>query len=119
MLIVALAYRLSPMSRGLGQDELYTAVNFVEAGPIWTTIFSNSAFNNHIGYSVMARISEKLFGHSEWSLRLPALLLGLASLWGFWLLSEPMLKNSGATIGAMVLAFSPPHVIWSVEARGY
>jgi 4-amino-4-deoxy-L-arabinose transferase-like glycosyltransferase len=94
-------------------------VNFVEAGSIWTTMSSNSAFNNHIGYSVMARLSNKLFGHSEWSLRLPALLLGLASLYVFWILGQSVLTFSAATLATLVLALSPPHVIWSVEARGY
>ena len=119
ILAIALMIRLYPLSRGLGQDELYTAVNFVEAGSIWTTLSSNSAFNNHIGYSVMARLSNKVFGHSERSLRLPALLLGLAGLYVFWLLGQSILTFSAATLATFVLALSPPHVVWSVEARGY
>jgi 4-amino-4-deoxy-L-arabinose transferase-like glycosyltransferase len=119
ILATALMIRFYPLSRGLGQDELYTAVNFVEAGSIWTTMSSNSAFNNHIGYSIMARLSNKLFGHSERSLRLPALLLGLASLYVFWLLGQSILTFSAATLATFVLALSPPHIIWSVEARGY
>jgi 4-amino-4-deoxy-L-arabinose transferase-like glycosyltransferase len=119
VLTVAFLCRFYPLHRGLGQDELYTAVNFVEAGSIRTTMFSNSAFNNHIGYSLMARMSNKLFGHSEWALRLPAVLLGIASLYLFWIFSQSMLTFSAATIGTLVLALSPPHVIWSVEARGY
>ena len=111
--------RLQPLTRGLGQDELYTAVHFIEAGSIRNAIFSNAAFNNHIGYSVMAQVSENLFGHSEWSLRLPALVLGLGSLYLFWIFSEPMLAFYGAMIGTIMLALSPPHVVWSVEARGY
>jgi 4-amino-4-deoxy-L-arabinose transferase-like glycosyltransferase len=119
MLILGLIYRLSPMNRGLGQDELYTAVNFIQPASIWTTMSSNAAFNNHIGYSVMARLSARLFGDSEWSLRLPALLLGLASLYLFWILTRPILSSLGASIGVLLLALSPPHVVWSVEARGY
>src|SRR5713101_3397114 len=71
VLVLALLYRLFPLTRGLGQDELYTAVHFVDGGSVWTTISSSGAFNNHIGYSLMARFSEGLFGRSEWALRLP------------------------------------------------
>lgn len=119
ILATALMIRVYPLNRGLGQDELYTAVNFVEGGSIWATLSSSGAFNNHIGYSIMARLSNKLFGHSERSLRLPALLLGLASLYVFWLLGRSILTFSAATLATFVLALSPPHVIWSVEARGY
>lgn len=119
ILAAAFMSRIQPLNRGLGQDELFTAVNFVQAGSIWTTMSSNSAFNNHIGYSVMARISTRLFGGSEWALRLPALLLGFASLYLFWVFSEPILTSFGAAVGVLLLALSPPHVVWSVEARGY
>src|SRR5215210_3283822 len=88
VLTVAFLCRFYPIHRGLGQDELFTAVNFVEAGSFWTTMSSNSAFNNHIGYSVLARLSNKLFGHSEWALRLPALVLGMASLYFFWIFCQ-------------------------------
>ena len=115
ILTAAVITRLQPLTRGLGQDELYTAVHFIEAGSIRNAIFSNAAFNNHIGYSVMAQVSENLFGHSEWSLRLPALVLGLGSLYLFWIFSEPMLAFYGAMIGTIMLALSPPHVVWSVE----
>ena len=107
------------MSRGLGQDELYTAVHFVEAGSIRTTIFSNDAFNNHVGYSLMARVSEGLFGRSEWALRLPALILGLASLYLLWIVSRSLSAYAPALVATFMLAVSPPHIIWSIEARGY
>jgi hypothetical protein len=119
ILVLALLYRVYPINRGLGQDELYTAVHFVEVGSIWQIIGSNSAFNNHIGYSLMAHFSEVLFGHSEWALRLPALLLGLASIYVFWILSRSMLAHRAAMLVTFMFAASPPHIIWSVEARGY
>jgi len=119
VLVVASLYRLYPINRGLGQDELYTAVHFVEVGSIWKTIFSNDAFNNHIGYSLMARVSEALFGRSEWALRLPALLLGLASLYFFWIFSRSILAYPAAMVATFMFALSPPHIIWSIEARGY
>jgi hypothetical protein len=119
ILVLALLYRIFPMTRGLGQDELFTAVHFVEVPSIWTTMFFNIAFNNHIGYSLMARCSEALLGRSEWALRLPSLLLGVATLYVFFLFTRSILDSGGGLLAALVLALSPPHIVWNVEARGY
>jgi len=104
ILTVALLCRLYPLNRGLGQDELYTAVHFVEVRSLWKTIFSNDAFNNHIGYSLMARFSEGLLGRSEWALRLPALLLGMATLYIFFVFGRSILGHIPALLGTLVLA---------------
>ena len=119
ILVMALVCRLYPINRGLGQDELFSAVNFVEPNSIWRTIFYNDAFNNHIGYSLMARVSEGLFGHSEWALRLPALLLGMASIYLFFLFSRCIVGRPVAIVATFLLALSPAHVVWSAQARGY
>ena len=119
ILTVALPCRLYPLNRGLGQDELYTAVHFVEVRSLWKTVFSNDAFNNHIGYSLMARFSEGLLGRSEWALRLPALLLGMATLYIFFVFGRSILGHIPALLGTLMLALSPSHIVWSVEARGY
>src|SRR5262249_23030830 len=119
ILTVALLCRLYPLNRGLGQDELYTAVHFVEVRSLWKTLFSNDAFNNHIGYSLMARFSEELLGRSEWALRLPALLLGMATLYIFFAFGRSILGYIPALLATLLLALSPSHIVWSVEARGY
>jgi hypothetical protein len=119
ILTLALVYRLDPMTRGLGQDELFTAVHFVEVPSIWKTMFFNIAFNNHIGYSLMARFSEALLGRSEWALRLPSLLLGVASLYVFFLFTRSIMGSGAGLLGTLVLALSPPHIVWNVQARGY
>jgi dolichyl-phosphate-mannose-protein mannosyltransferase len=119
LLLLSLQFRLAPMNRGLGQDELYTAVHFVEGGSLWNIITSSGAFNNHVGYSLMARFSETLWGHSEWALRLPALSLGLLGIYSFFLLSRSILTHSTAMLATVMFALSPPHIVWSVTARGY
>jgi len=72
ILLVALQFRLVPISRGLAQDEIYTAIHFVDAGSVWNIMSTNRAFNNHVGYLVIAHLSEILFGRSESALRFPA-----------------------------------------------
>jgi uncharacterized membrane protein len=117
--VIGLVYRLLPINRGLGQDELYSAVNFIEVPSIWTTLFSNDAFNNHIGYSMMARFAEAVFGHSEWALRLPAAVLGIATLIVFYYFGRGLVGPAAALVATFLLAVSPPHIAWSVAARGY
>jgi len=110
---------LGYITRSLGQDELYTAVHFVEVGSLWNTMTSIGAFNNHVGYSLMARFSQALLGHSEWALRLPALLLGLLAICSVFVFARLILPPIWALAATMLLSISPPHVIWSVSARGY
>lgn len=119
LLLVALALRLPHLGRGLEYDEIYTAVRFVEVDSVWTTISTYVTYNNHIAYSLLARWSEGLFGRSEWALRLPALLLGLAGPYALWLFARGLIRPGPAVAAAFALAISPPHVAWSVTARGY
>ena len=80
IVLLALALRLGPMQRGLTFDELFTAVNFVGAESAWQTASTSINFNNHVGYSLLARLAVNLLGPTDWALRLPALLLGLVTL---------------------------------------
>ncbi|HYU19341.1 MAG TPA: glycosyltransferase family 39 protein [Chloroflexota bacterium] len=119
ILALGLAVRAPVLNRGLGYDEAYTALYFVEVDSTWTTVSTYLAFNNHIAYSLLARLSESLLGRSEWALRLPALLLGLASLGVFWVFGRVLLGPRPLLLATVLLALSPPHVLWSVSARGY
>ncbi len=116
--LLAAADRFPALSRGLGQDELFSVVNFVEPSS-WRATFSNDAFNNHIGYSAMARLAAMLFGHSEAVLRAPAFVLGIASLVALFPLARLACGSAAAVVAIVLLAVSPAHVAWSVEARGY
>lgn len=119
VLVLALLLRLPPINRGLGEDELDTVFYVLKTGSIWQIMSSSLSFNNHIGYSLMAYFSQALFGHSEWAFRLPALLLGLASLYLFWIFSQYLLGPRLAMVGTFIFAFSPAHIIWSISGRGY
>jgi mannosyltransferase len=119
IVLVAVGVRWLPLQRGLGFDELFTAVNFVSAESAWRTASTSINFNNHVAYSLLARGSVSLFGRAEWALRLPALLLGLAALPLLWRLSRPVVGPRSALAATLGLALSPEHVLWSTTARGY
>jgi mannosyltransferase len=118
-MVVALMLRLPHVTRGLIYDEIYSAIHFIDVESIWQTISSYAVFNNHIAYSILARFSQAVFGPHEWALRLPALLLGLGSVYCMWAVGRRFLRPRVAVAATFGLALSPVHVMWSVSARGY
>jgi hypothetical protein len=117
--LIALLLRLHGITRGLTFDEIWTALSFVDADSMWKTIASNNCFNNHIAYSILARVSQTLLGRHEWALRLPALLLGLGALYYLWILARQLAGPHIAITSALALALHPAHVAYSQTARGY
>jgi 4-amino-4-deoxy-L-arabinose transferase-like glycosyltransferase len=61
----------------------------------------------------------RLFGDGELALRLPALLAGLLSIPALWWTGHRLVGDVAARWGALLLALSPVHVWYSVEARLY
>jgi hypothetical protein len=119
IMLLALGLRLGPMQRGLTFDELFTAVNFVGAESVWKTVSTSINFNNHVGYSLLARLAVGLLGSSDWVLRLPALILGLLTLPVAWWLTRPLIGTRLALVVALALALAPEQIRWSTSARGY
>lgn len=69
------------------------------------------------GYYVLMWMWTKCFGTGTWALRLPAALLGIASIpLMFWLGTLTRQRTAG-WIAAALLAVSPHHVFWSQVAR--
>src|SRR3954451_15691664 len=93
---VALVVRLGPLQRGLGFDELFTAIHFVQTDTLWQTATTWLNLNNHVAFSLLGRLSVGLFGMSEWALRLPALAIGLISLVVLWWLARPIVGPGAA-----------------------
>src|SRR5262245_35339354 len=115
--VLAVIPRLHHITRGLRLDELRTAQDFVDV-PLWT-ILSAGHPNNHLANSLLASLSQQLFGRSEWALRFPAFLLGLATLYALWAYTRRFAGPALALLATAGLAFSPAHIFWSVSARGY
>jgi len=58
-------------------------------------------------------------GESEFFLRLPSALFGIASLPAFYVLAKKLTSPQVAVLGVFLLAISPFHVWYSQEGRGY
>ena len=77
--LLAAAMRVPGLDQQLWYDEMVLAVRWMPLGlaELATTYTSQ---NQHMLYSLLARIAVELFGEQNWVLRLPAMLFGVASV---------------------------------------
>lgn len=117
-LALATALRFHALDQGLWFDEIDTLVSYVRRplGEILTTFDSQ---NQHLLYSIAARLSVATFGESAWALRLPAVVFGVASLYAVWRLARRLTGPREALFALAFLCVSYHHVWFSQNARGY
>jgi len=70
-------------------------------------------------YVVFMHYWNSLFGDGEWSMRLPALIVGLASIPMTFVAGRRLVGDTAALWAAALLTLSPAHVWYSAEARLY
>jgi hypothetical protein len=118
ILALALAIRLRRLGGGLWYDEIIAHVQYMHMslGEILTTYRSES---QHVLFTLLARISLTLLGDGAASLRLPAVLFGVASVGALYLLARQVTTAGEALLSAALLSVSYHHVWFSQNARGY
>ena len=110
LLVIALASRAYDLGTGPFQvDEYYTVYSAAERAQTLLNPASNA----------LALVSFKLFGISEWSARLPAMILGTLSIPLFFLAWRQLLGRHAALIGALITLFSSWHLWHSQFSRYY
>jgi len=118
LLVIGAGIRWIGIGQDLWHDEVFTLIDFVR--PALGRILSDySSDNQHLLYSILAHLSVTLFGESAVSLRLPAFLLGLASLWATLRLGSLTVGRRQAVLATALLTVSYHHVWFSQNARGY
>lgn len=116
--LVALVLRLIGLNKGLWWDEIYFLVETLRHPLVRIlTVFTGVA--QHPLYSVLARLCMMLFGEEPWSIRLPAMLFGVASVPALYLLAAKVTSRAEALVAAAFLAVSYHHIWFSQNARGY
>jgi 4-amino-4-deoxy-L-arabinose transferase-like glycosyltransferase len=118
ILLLAAGLRIAGLNGGLWYDEIDTLVRYVRL-PTWELMSSYDSLNNHMFFSLQAKLSIALFGESPWALRLPAMLMGLASIWALWRLARAVVSPEKALLAALLMTVSYHHVWFSQNARGY
>lgn len=115
---VAAGVRLVRLDAGLWVDEIHTLVAYAQQ-PLGVVLTSYQSQNQHLLYSVLARLSFLAFPDGAWAVRLPAVAFGVASLWALYRFGLRIVDRREALLATALLAFSYHHVWFSQNARGY
>lgn len=118
ILAVALGVRVLYLATPMAIDEAITYTDFVRL-PIFESLSSYSAPNNHLFHTVLAHISVSLFGAQEWGVRLPAFLCGLLAVPMTYVVGLRLYNRNVALVGAAFVSASVLMIEYSVNARGY
>ncbi len=118
ILVVAAALRVFRLGAPMWFDEIWMLIDSVRP-PLATTLRTFASDNNHPLYSVLATISCRAFGESEWALRLPAAAFGVASVAATYVFARDRFGARTALLAAALVALSFHHVGFSQNARGY
>lgn len=116
--LLALAVRVPGLNGGLWNDEISSVMySFRTPFPAMFTEFPGD--NKHPLYSHLAHLSIVAFGEANWTIRLPALLFGVATVPMLFIFCRRVVSQREATLSAALLALSYHHVWFSQSARGY
>ena len=72
-----------------------------------------------IGFMLVEKTFSLIFGTNEFSLRLFPLMVGLGSLWMFYLLLKQFTQGAGLWVGLALFAFNPRLIYYSSEVKQY
>src|SRR5215208_2227429 len=105
--------------RSLWSDEAMLALNIVNRNV--NGLFKPLDYDQGapIGFLLVEKISHLLFGRNEYSLRLFPLLIGLVSVWLFYLLLKQITGGPGLLIALALFALNSRLIYYSSEVKQY
>src|SRR3990167_7350537 len=119
ILIAGLILRIYKINQSLWLDEAIN-VTFVKNLNLKSLITEYSIGDFHPPlYHILMRGWILLFGTSEFSIRLPSVIFGLATVYVVYLIGRKLFEEKTALIAATLIATSPLHIYYSQEARMY
>ncbi|MEZ5428811.1 MAG: glycosyltransferase family 39 protein [Pyrinomonadaceae bacterium] len=116
--VIAVILRSVNLNSDLWVDEVFTLLDFVRQ-PMGEILTSFPSQNQHMLFSILARISFDIFGESAWALRLPSVLFGVGSIWAMFLLCRKLLGRREGLLASALMTVSYHHIWFSQNARGY
>ena len=116
--LAGLVLRVINLNSGLWLDEIYSLVNQFRLG-VWDVFTTYIGDNQHPLYAVLASLSVSLFGEHPWSIRLPAVVFGVATIPALYIFGSRVSSPREGLLAAALLTFSYHHVWFSQNARGY
>lgn len=115
--VLALALRVSSLSRSLFTDETYSLALAQRSFGQMLALFGYEA--NGTPYSIVLWPLIRIFGTGVTLLRLPAVLAGTLSVPALWWAARRFTAPAAALLAAGLLAINPMAVWYSQEARAY
>ena len=105
--------------RSLWADEAMLALNIVNRNFI--ELFKPLEYDQGapLGFLLVEKFFNAVFGRTEYVLRLFPLLAGLASLWLFYLLIRKTLQGTGFFLALALFALNPQLIYYTSEAKQY
>jgi hypothetical protein len=99
-------------------DEAFSFNHYL-TGP-WARIFQDYDPNNHLLYSMLAKLSMRIFGLSEFTLRLPSVIAGFFLVAGIYYVLAELVSSKWIRWMALIsLSIYPLLLDLSIAARGY
>jgi hypothetical protein len=106
------------ITQSIVHDEAFTFELYLTRGTRWMFIYFDA--NHHFLNTLLMKGSVWLFGASEWSLRVPALIGAALYFAAVYRLSVRRFQTSlGAVLGVALLTLNPLILDFMVAARGY
>ncbi|OYV73080.1 MAG: hypothetical protein B7Z72_03310 [Gemmatimonadetes bacterium 21-71-4] len=118
ILLAAAMARVSALAQPMRYDESVTYLYFI--GGSWAHAIAGYEFpNNHLLYTVVAKLGAMLAGNAPWVLRFPAFVAGLAIVPLTYAVGRALYSPTAALVGAALAAAATQLVLFSANARGY
>jgi hypothetical protein len=116
---VLLRFRQYLTGRSLWLDEAMLVLNIVnrDFGDLFKPL--NYDQGAPIGFILVEKTFSLILGRNEFSLRLFPFLVGLVSLWLFYLLLKKFTRDLGLWVGLALFAFNPRLIYYSSEVKQY
>ena len=116
--LLGLVLRLWHLEADLWLDEIAPLMAYAPLSPL-QVLATYLGSNNHLLNTLLVKLSVSTFGQQEWSIRLPAVLFGAATIPAFYWTARIVLTRTSSLAAALLLAVSYHHVFFSQNARGY
>jgi mannosyltransferase len=118
LVVVATVLRVLALNQQLWFDEIVTLLDSARL-PMLDIVTHYGGQNQHMLYSVLAHGSIRLLGEQPWTLRLPAVLFGVASIPALYFFGRLVTTNREALFASALMTVNYQHVWFSQNARGY
>ena len=118
LLVLAATNTLRRLGASFWMDEIIMVQQF--ASKAWLKIVTEVPYpNNHILYTLLAKISISIFGKNEWDARLPAVIAGTLTPPLLYLVLRKRFLFKASLLAPVFLALNFWAVWFSQDARGY